>query len=204
MCTSCHSKPELIKYDSIQSCFLVVVVVMQDPCVLPQLSYTSHILDTVSITTEVDYLYKEEGRAVVSDNSLSSLMKTMESDDKVLDSPKLIMDRFLNGCHERVWQCSHESLPRSCNPSSGKLTELQEHMELHRDGHSRTSNLHSDKSQRQCSINANRDTSDNDPVRYVIHSDNHSVCASSYVPSKDCFTDDEGYIHVHFSPETTV
>ena len=93
---------------------------------LPQLSYTSHVLDTVSIATEVDYLYKEEGRTVVSDNSLSSLMKAMKSDDKVLDSPKLIMDRFLNGCHERVWECSHESLPTTHEPDENRLTKPSE------------------------------------------------------------------------------
>ena len=35
----------------------------------------------------------------------------MKDDEKAVESPKLIMDRFLNGCHQRVWESSHESLP---------------------------------------------------------------------------------------------
>ena len=77
------------------------------------------------MNTEVDYLYKEEGRAVVSKDSLSSLMKAMENDEKIVDSPKLIMDRFLNGCHERVWECSHESLTAPHEPSDNKLKSTE-------------------------------------------------------------------------------
>ena len=105
------------------SCFV------QDPHVLPQFPRASRAPDSLSITTEVDYLYKEEGRTLLSHTSLSSLMKSMKNDEKAIDSPKLIMDRFLNGCHQRVWESSHESLsnvPQSSTPeqSSSKLTEL--------------------------------------------------------------------------------
>ena len=102
---------------------------LQDPHVLPQFPYASHAPDSLSIATEVDYLYKEEGRTLLSHTSLSSLMKSMKNDEKAIDSPKLIMDRFLNGCHQRVWESSHESLsnvPPSSTQEQGtsKLTEL--------------------------------------------------------------------------------
>ena len=102
---------------------------LQDPHVLPQFPYASHAPDSLSIATEVDYLYKEEGRTLLSHTSLSSLMKSMTSDEKAIDSPKLIMDRFLNGCHQRVWESSHESLsnvPPSSTQEQGssKLTDL--------------------------------------------------------------------------------
>ncbi len=102
---------------------------MQDPHVLPQFPCASHAPDSLSVATEVDYLYKEEGRTLLSHTSLSSLMKSMKNDEKAIDSPKLIMDRFLNGCHQRVWESSHESLsgvPQSSTQeqSSSKLTEL--------------------------------------------------------------------------------
>ena len=163
---------------------------------LPQFPYTSHVLDTMSITTEVDYLYKEEGRAVVSKDSLSSLMKAMENDEKIVDSPKLIMDRFLNGCHERVWECSHESLTAPHELSSIQLTEPYEHMNLNT-AHSASTNkdFHLDLPPR-CHCTNDRSTIERDCVR---HTDSHSGC---YVPTKDCYTDDEGYIH--FNRETTV
>lgn len=108
---------------------LIAVCFLQDPHVLPQFPYASHAPDSLSITTEVDYLYKEEGRTVLSHTSLSSLMKSMKNDEKAIDSPKLIMDRFLNGCHQRVWEGSHESLsnvPPSPTQEQGnsKLAEL--------------------------------------------------------------------------------
>ena len=34
----------------------------------------------------------------------------MKNDAKAVETPKLIMDRFLNGCHQRVWKSSYESL----------------------------------------------------------------------------------------------
>ena len=53
-------------------------------------------------------------------------MKSMKDDEKAVDSPKLIMDRFLNGCHQRVWESSHESLsnvPPPHEQSSSKPSE---------------------------------------------------------------------------------
>ena len=102
---------------------------LQDPHVLPQFPYASHNPDSLSISTEVDYLYKEEGRTVLSHTSLSSLMKSMKNDEQAIDSPKLIMDRFLNGCHQRVWESSHESLSNippspTREQGSSKLAEL--------------------------------------------------------------------------------
>ena len=104
---------------------LIAMCFLQDPHVLPQFPYASHAPDSLSIATEVDYLYKEEGRTLLSHTSLSSLMKSMKNDEKAIDSPKLIMDRFLNGCHQRVWESSHESLS-NIPPSSSQEDELTE------------------------------------------------------------------------------
>ena len=63
---------------------------------------------------------------MISNNSLSSLIKSMKEEEKVIESPKLIMDRFLNGCHERVWESSHESLcsvPSPQGQSTGKFSD---------------------------------------------------------------------------------
>ena len=103
---------------------LIAMCFLQDPHVLPQFPYASHAPDSLSITTEVDYLYKEEGRTLLSHTSLSSLMKSMKNDEKAIDSPKLIMDRFLNGCHQRVWESSHESLSNVPPSQEQELTEL--------------------------------------------------------------------------------
>ena len=94
---------------------------------------------------------------MISNSSLSSLMKSMENDEKVIESPKLIMDRFLNGCHERVWEGSHESLcsvPPPQRQSGEKLSE-------------------------QCQENAYEDA---DPVPSNSHvtSDPHTTTAQHY------------------------
>ena len=56
-------------------------------------------------------------------------MKSMQNDEKAIETPKLIMDRFLNGCHQRVWESSHESLsniPPSSTQEQGN-SRLIEH-----------------------------------------------------------------------------
>lgn len=53
----------------------------------------------------------------------------MKNDEKAIDSPKLIMDRFLNGYHQRVWESSHESLSSAPSPQlqkDGKLNPSEE------------------------------------------------------------------------------
>ena len=53
----------------------------------------------------------------------------MKNDKKAVDSPKLIMDRFLNGCHQRIWESSHESLSSAPSPQlqkDGKLNPCEE------------------------------------------------------------------------------
>lgn len=102
---------------------------LQDPHVLPQFPYTTHEVDVLSVTTEVEYLYKEKRRSLLSHDSLSSLINSMKNDEKAIDSPKLIMDRFLNGCHQRVWESSHESLSNAPSPllqKDGKLSPCEE------------------------------------------------------------------------------
>lgn len=104
---------------------------LQDPQVLPHFPYISHEADALSVATEVDYLYKEEGRALLNSDSLSSLINSLKSDEKAIESPKLIMDRFLNGCQQRVWESSHESLPNAPPSQEQNSSKPNGHCEEH-------------------------------------------------------------------------
>ena len=130
----------------------------------------------------------------------------MKNDEKATDSPKLIMDRFLYGCNQRVWESSHESLsnvPPSSTQEQGtsKLTEL----------HCATtgaicnntypasckSNLGSDSDSvvaEHYTLNTiKRHRLDDSGTKYADDSHAREFTPSS-VPTENYFTDDEGYL----------
>ena len=181
----------------------MLFITPQDPHVLPQFP---HIPDSLSISTEVDYLYKEEGRTVLSHTSLSSLMKSMKNDEQAIDSSKLIMDRFLSGCHQRVWEDSHESLsniPPSPTQEQGssKLAELHcaETGPIY-DGSkpvSRESNLVSDSSNiitQHFTLNTNQQFNLDDSITKCADDNHVREYTPSSVPTEHYFTDNEGYL----------
>ena len=183
---------------------------MQDPCVLPQFPYCpSHSLDTHSVTTEVDYLYKQE-KCFLRYDSPSSFTNAKE----VTHSPQLIID--LNGSHQRVWKGSHESLYNALLPqlqNNDKLGEWCQETKLHLDCTSCKSNdpihdtqLNPDSIAQYCTNTT--DSLENANVT-VTCADHNTVCgnpAEDYappsLPPEHCFTDDEGYLH--FKDKNTV
>lgn len=169
---------------------------VQDPLVFPQFPSTLNAPDTFSIATEVDYLYKEEGRAVFSKDSLTSLMESMKNDEKAVENPKLIMDRFLNGCHQRVWESSHESLSnvspsqeqKKCenskeNPSSTYDDTITAHSSSHHDSdtHSPTAQHYTIPLQRDSSQDVNASSTE----RYIPSggSSGYGTCSDHYFES---------------------
>ena len=167
----------------------------QDPYILPQFLHASVSL---SVATDLNYLHMEEE---------STLTK---NDEKAIDNPKLIMDRFLNGCHQRVWESSHESLS-NVHPSStqeqgsSKLTDLHcadtstGAVHNHTYPVSSKSNFASDSG----SVAAQRYTLDTNQQHKLDNSitkysdDNHTrEFTPSSVPTESYFTDDDGYLRV--------
>lgn len=183
---------------------------LQDPCVVPHFPGPSHILDTHSIATEVNYLYNEEKRCVtvLTHGSLSSLTvttkETMQS-----TSPKL-MDRFLNECQQRVWESNHEPLsdipPPQQQESNSKLNELcQETIDTELD-------LDIAACEGNCPISSESQLNSGSTVHHSANNTKdeldvsttcagHTMCSTpnDYIMSvalqEHCFTDDEGYIH---------
>ena len=84
---------------------LLHVFSVQDPCVLPHSVYTSHVLDTISVTTEVDHLYKERESSFLSKNSPIK---------DVADSSKVMIERYLTDCNH--WERTGESLSDTSDP----------------------------------------------------------------------------------------
>lgn len=184
---------------------------MQDPCVLPQFQCCpSHILDTHSITTEVDYLYKEEKHSLRYDSPIL-LTNAIE----VTQSPHVIMDCFLDGCHQRVWKGSNESLCNTPLPQHQNNVKLGEQcQDLNLDCMICESNSIDDHSQLnpdsivQFSTNA-ADSLDNANITVTYYAGHNTVCgnptedyAPMSLPPEHCFTDDEGYLH--FKDKTSV
>ena len=144
------------------------------------------------------------------------LIKSINTDEKAIDSPKLIintdekaidspklMDRFLNGCHRRVRESSHESLSNVPHEqSSSKLTELHGATYDNTCPISSISKLASDSCDvvaQHYTLNTNQQHKLDDDVT----DDNHMrEFTPSSVPTENYFTDDEGYLR--FTDETAL
>lgn len=106
----------------------LLLVTLQDPHVLPQFP---HAPDSLSVTTEVDYLYKEEGRI---HTSLSSLMISIKNDEKAIvptnsllasDSGNMMMTQHFTlntnqqyNLDDNITKCTDDSHVREFTPSS--------------------------------------------------------------------------------------
>ena len=157
---------------------LLLLCFLQDPHVLPQFLYTSREADALSVTTEVNYLYEEQGKSLLNHDSLPSLINSMKNDEKTINSPKLIMDRFINGCHQRVWESSHESLSSAPSPQlqkDGKRNPCEEVAKVDATTLEASNPIPSDPQ-------LNSDSNDSKAQHYTIPLQTSGLC-DSYIPS---------------------
>ena len=121
------------------------------------------------------------------------LTKSINTDEKAIDSPKLIMDQFVSGCHQRVSESSHES-----------LSNVSQHGATYDNACpiSSISELASDS----CDVMAQHYTLNTNQQRKLdddVTDDNHMrEFTPSSVPTENYFTDDEGYLR--FTNETAL